>query len=154
MSSTVSSTLFVDVSARRWERRIAVFVLFTALAAPWLLEAATVTRGCTSVVAGLIVGFLLHRAGWLAAGASIHSVVRHADGSWELIEPTGRRIEAELHPGTRIGAHWVWLRWRAERSRSMLLLRADVTADDLRRLVVRLRFATQDTSLHATPPIA
>ena len=80
------------------------------------------------------VGFGLWRAGWIG---SRYKIV----GSYRLPEA--------LSPDTRVMRHAVWLRWTTglRHARSMLLVRGDLPAGQLRALRVHLRIEALERAL-------
>lgn len=139
MSSQGSPTLELDVRRRRWERPIAATALVVVAAMPWLLgwRVSLWLPFAVSVLLPVAAG--LHRAGWLGGRACLRRAVWRSDGRWLLVDGRGRSCEAQLRTDTRVGGAYVWLRWDADRTRSMLLVHGDLAAPELRRLIVRLR---------------
>jgi hypothetical protein len=144
MSSTSSPTLIIDVRARRAEAAVAACTIAAGLLAPSLLNpfdaTGAVVGGC---LAGLLLGWGFRRAGWLGGDQRVANVSWAPDGTWVLTDRAGRRAEAVLESETRVTRRMLWLRWRGENaargSRAILLTSADLPAQDLRRLIVRLR---------------
>lgn len=137
--------LIVDVRSRRSERRLGVLALLALAAcsallpAPSHLAAAFVILACALLAAGL----WWH--GWLGGVRRLTQIRRNADGRWLLSDGRQENIPAHLCPDSRVGSHWLWLRWRTDgagggpRCCSMLILQGDVAGNELRRLGVRLR---------------
>ena len=154
MSSTSSPTLIIEVRARRTERLVAVCTLAIVFLSPWLLmslaPAAAFSAGVAAVLAAAM-GFRL--AGWLGGRTSIARLSWIPEGRWFLTDRAGAQLEASLGAGTRVGPGLVWLQWRVLTARfplvrTMLLTDRDLPAQDLRRLVVRLRI---DGPRHSGP---
>jgi hypothetical protein len=149
MSSPSSPTQLFDVSSRRAESRVARMTLVGSLAASVLLSAsiegavypaATLAAAAAILVAGAIAGLDLWRAGWLGGRHRIQQLTWLSDGGWWLTDAAGQRYAARLRGQTRVAGRWVWLSWRVDgRARYLLLAPGDIPADELRRLVVRLR---------------
>jgi hypothetical protein len=89
----------------------------------------------------LIAGLGLRRAGWLGGGGRIRHLTWLSEGGWLLRDAAGRRWSGSLRGQTRVAGGWVWLSWRLDnrRARSLLLVPGDISSEELRRLVVRLR---------------
>jgi hypothetical protein len=138
MSLQGSPRLELDLRGRRWERRVAWLALILAPAPP-LLTLSLPLAVCVASLAALLVAGGLYRAGWLGGGDRFQRVVWSADGRWFLTDGRGRSHLGALRVDSRVGAGFVWLRWNANRTRSMLLISGDVEAAELRRLIVRLR---------------
>lgn len=155
MSSTSSPTLTCDVHARRADRCVALLAPAAGAVGMSLVTSFDTLTTCmllpTSVF--LICGGLW-RARWIGA-RRIASFTWLADGRWQLTDRGGASTEATLRKDSRVGSHWVWLRWQAgDRSwngSSLLLNAGDVSAHELRRLVLRLRI---DGSSRNTPVTA
>jgi hypothetical protein len=151
MSSSTSSALTLDVEGRRTERRC-------ILAASGLAACASTLAGLQSVAVAAVLalvgaGVLAYgfwRAGWVGS-ARIVRIAWLSDGRWLIAASSGRSIEGQLRADSRVGTWWVWLRWDADRVRSMLLFRGDLTEPDLRRLIVRLRI--EGVGSRAQPPV-
>ena len=81
--------------------------------------------------------------GWLGGARRLARIAWLPDGRWQLRDARHTDVYAQLRADSRVGAHWVWLRWNAEpacaRRPSMLLVHGDLPTADLRRLIVRLR---------------
>jgi hypothetical protein len=135
----------IDVRARRAEPVVVVCTLAVAGLSPWLLtslDPAVALSAGVVAFSGMAIGFRL--AGWLGGKASIETVSWISDGRWRLTDRAGAQIEANLAAGTRVGPGLVWLQWRPSNAgfplmRTMLLTHRDLPAQELRRLVVRLR---------------
>lgn len=140
MSSQGSPTLDLDVRSRRTERRIAMLILMTGAASPWLLQSGFAAFVLIAACAGAILAFGFWRAGWLGGARAVARITWQGDGRWFLTDRKGSRLEATLQADSRRGPGCVWLRWQVigAASRSMLLLRDDLAPHELRRLLVRL----------------
>jgi hypothetical protein len=145
MSSTSSPTLIIDVRARRAEAVVVSCTLAIAALSPWLLTSlARAVALSTGLVAFSVLALGFRLAGWLGGKRSIDTVSWVSDGRWFLANRAGAPFEATLRAGTRVGPGLVWLQWRSSSAgfplvRTMLLTDRDLPAQDLRRLVVRLR---------------
>jgi hypothetical protein len=119
---------------RRAERCAAWLVLVAAGWAVALLGTAPSGTQLLAAGAAGAVAFGLWRAGWIG---SRHRIV---ELSWPPEQPSA---------DTRVFRGAVWLRWQAGmgRRRSMLLLRGDVPAGQLRALCVRLRIEALERAL-------
>ena len=150
MSSQGLPRLDIDVGQRRAERWIAVGCIASALLIPCLVDSwlAGVALALAAAVV-LTAGF--HRAGWLGGTDRIVRLVWFAEGHWLLLDSAGRAREASLAPDTRTGPGLLWLRWRVADPCSLLLLRGDLPAEQLRRLSVRLRIDRQQGECDTTP---
>lgn len=141
-SSAGFPTLAVDARRRRVGRLIAVLVLLLAAGSPALMAGSiglgVVLSGTAAVLIVLWAGLV--GAGWLGS-RQITRVVWQADGRWLLTDERGRDYEATLRPDTRMSTNFIWLRWDLPtvRGASMLLAAGDASADELRRLRVRLK---------------
>jgi hypothetical protein len=140
MSSLGSPRLDIQVHERRAERWIAVVGSALALLLPSLMLSAggTLTLG-TGLLAACVVAAGFYRAGWWSGPHRIERVIWDQEGYWLLLDASGRAREVRLAADTRIGPGCVWLRWHTSGPRSLLLLPCDASADQLRRLSVRLR---------------
>jgi hypothetical protein len=119
-----------------------MITLLLAAAAPWSVGGISFwVRVAGSILITALVGWGLRRTGWLGGVRRIERVVSLPDGHWVLVDGQGRPRDGMLRADSRTGAQFVWLRWNADGIRSMLLASGDVSATDLRRLVVRLRVA-------------
>ena len=140
MSSPGLPRLDIQVHERRAERWIAAGGSVLALLLPWLMAlqgpALTLSVG---LLAACTVAAGFYRAGWWSGPHRIQRVIWDADGCWLLVDRSGRRREVRLAADTRTGPGCVWLRWQTTAPRSLLLLPCDASADELRRLSVRLR---------------
>jgi hypothetical protein len=139
MSSHASPPLVLEVGGRRADRRgVALLLALTVLvvAVAWL-QGAALGLGLCLATAG-VLGYGLWRARWFGV-RRLSRIAWLADGRWELVDASGQVLEASLRGDTRVGSHYVWLRWNADVARSMLLFRGDLTEVELRRLIVRLR---------------
>jgi hypothetical protein len=103
-----------------------------------------------AMIASVAVPFIavgLRRQGWIGDRSDLSAIGWLPDGRWQLLQGS-RWIDAALRRESRVGSRWVWLRWDvADRTRSMLLTRADLPAADLRRLIVRLRLGAEGSRL-------
>ena len=140
--------LDIEVRDRRGERRIAVVASALALCMPWLMVPAisapiAAGAGLLSAIA-VVAGF--HHAGWWRGPRRIERVIWSSDGEWLLIDASGRKREVQLATDTRMGPGCVWLHWQTTRPHTLLLLLCDVSADQLRRLSVRLRIDRRSDS--------
>lgn len=138
MSSQGSPRLELDLRQRRWERRVAWLALVLGPASFLLTAPRPAAFGYALAMALLVAGGLL-RSGWIGDRERIQRVVWSSDGRWLLTDARGRLFEATLRADSRVGDGFVWLRWNANQTRSMLLVSGDVAAADLRQLIVRLR---------------
>jgi hypothetical protein len=139
MSSPDFPTLHLDVSARRAERAFALALLTLAVLATFLLfQQSLATVAIAGLCATLAIGVTFRRLGWLGGTRRLTRVACQPDGQWVLSDVSGRRIECELKPSSRITARALWLEWTGPAG-PLLLLSGDVPAADFRRLVVRLR---------------
>ena len=143
MSSTSSPALILDARVRRAERLLAVCNIALAAAAPLLcfvyagaLSGAAVL--CTSAFAAALAAWGLRRAGWLGGPQGLTFVQWTSQGDWILTSRSGEERRAQLQRTSRVASFAVWLRWR-KAPRALLLTSFDLPADDLRRLIVRLR---------------
>ena len=95
------------------------------------------------------IAFGLWRAGWIGSPHRLLGVSWLPDGRWSLADSHGAAIPAELSPDTRLVGDGVWLRWKTTpgRRRSMLLIRGDMPAGQLRALRVRLRIEALEQAL-------
>lgn len=144
LTRTQHRTLTIDVRARRAERLLAVLGLLGVVAAGVLLfppaswPAAALFILVTAVV---VTGLWLN--GWLGGARQLARIALLPDGQWQLRDARHTDVIAKLRADSRVSAHWLWLRWNAEsawpRRSSILLVRGDIPAGDLRRLIVRLR---------------
>jgi hypothetical protein len=136
-------TLTIDVRARRAERLLGVLALFGVVGAGLLLPPVSllVTVSFSLVTVAMIAG--MWRQGWLGGARRLARIDWLPEGQWQLRDARHTEVAADLRADSRIGTHWLWLRWNAQsacsRGRSMLLVRGDIPDHDLRRLVVRLR---------------
>jgi hypothetical protein len=109
--------------------------------APYLLTGLAPWGACLLSAACLsIVGWGLHRAGWLGRHARrLAAFAWLPDGRWVLTHQHNETTQAVLGPQSRVSRHGVWLSWQGAAPGPLLLGRCDIPANDLRRLVVRLR---------------
>jgi hypothetical protein len=139
-----SAILTIDVRARRAERVLGVLASLGLAGAGMLLFPPFSFLSVAFfifVTAAVIAGLWLH--GWLGGARRLARIARLPDGRWQLRDARHTDVIAELRADSRIGAHWLWLRWNAESAwrsgPSMLLVHGDLPTADLRRLSVRLR---------------
>ena len=125
------------------------------------------TAGCTVVLLGAApswtqwlaavavgaIAFGLWRAGWIGSRHRLIGVRWLAEGNWFLADRHNSAIPAELAGNTRLAGSAVWLRWQTApgRRRSMLLVRADLPAGQLRTLRVRLQIQALERALPDAP---
>jgi hypothetical protein len=151
MSSRNSPTLTLEVHRRRAEALAGWLTLASAACAVVLLAAAP--SWTQWLVAGAVcaIAFGLWRAGWIGSRHRILAACWLADGRWLLTDRRGS-IPAELATDTRFAGDAVWLRWKTgpSRRRSMLLVRDDMPAGQLRALRVRLRIEALERALPDT----
>ena len=123
---------------RRAERLAAGLVLVAAGGAVALLGASPWWTQSLAAGGVVIVALGLWGAGWIGFSN------RLAELRW----PPG-----ELSADTRVFRNVVWLRWRspAGHRRAMLLARADLPAEQLRALAVRLRIEAVERALPEAP---
>jgi hypothetical protein len=138
MSSRNSSILTLDVHARRAERLAGWLVLVAACGAVLLLGPASSWIQLCAAGAAVAVGLGLWRAGWIGS--------RH-----RIVDLHG--LPEQLSADTRVMRDAVWLGWRAPggRRRSMLLVRDDLPAEQLRTLRIRLRIEALERVLPEAP---
>jgi hypothetical protein len=124
----------LDVRTRRAERLAGWLVLVAAGCAVVLLGAAPSWIQLLAAGAVGAIAFGLWRAGWIGSRYRIVSL----DG-----------LRGEVSADTRVVRNAVWLRWTgsAGRKRSMLLVRDDMPAGQLRALCVRLRIEALERAL-------
>lgn len=161
MSSPSSPTLLSDVSSRRAERRAAWLTAVGCVVASVLVSASVGTEGATAMTGALAAAFVagaaaclgLWHAGWFD-GRHIRQLSWLSQGRWILTDAADRRWCGRLCGQTRVAGRWVWLRWRLDdgRSRCLLIAPGDIDAQDLRRLVVRLRIEGADPWLKTAIP--
>ena len=152
MSSSGSPKLDIQVHERRAERWIAMTGSVLALLLPWLMELQGTALALTGLLSAGVVAAGFYQAGWWSGPHRIQRVIWDADGYWLLLDASGRTREVQLAADTRTGPGCVWLRWQTAAPRSLLLLPCDASADELRRLVVRLRIDRY--AVDAVPHIA
>ena len=140
MSLPDSATLTFDVRGRRCERRLGVFALLGVAAATWLLPLPPLFAALFFAVAAGVVLVGLWSQGWLGGADRLTAVSWLSDGSWLLTSSNRKNIPASLSADSRVGAHWLWLRWHTGGGRrSLLLLKGDALPVEFRRFGVRLR---------------
>jgi hypothetical protein len=139
MSSSGSPKLDIQVHERRAERWIAMTGSVLALLLPWLMGLQGIALVLIGLLSACVVAAGCYHAGWWPAPRRIQRVIWAADGHWLLLDASGRTREVRLAADTRTGPGCVWLRWQTTAPRSLLLLPCDVSADEMRRLAVRLR---------------
>ena len=138
-------SLIVDVRGRRSERQLGVLALLAVAACGALLPLPSHLATVFVILACALITAGLWWHGWLGGAQSLTHIRRNADGRWLLSDGRQENIPATLCADSRVGSHWLWLRWRTDdvargpRSRSMLILHGDVAGNELRRLGVRLR---------------
>jgi hypothetical protein len=149
MSSRNSPTLTLEVRRRRAEALVAWFALASAGGAVVLLGATPSWTPWLAAGAVGVIAFGLWRAGWIGPRYRIAGVQWLADGRWLLADRHGSVVPAQLSTDTRLAGDAVWLRWRTApgRRRSMLLVRGDVPAGQLRALRVRLQIEALEQAL-------
>jgi hypothetical protein len=149
MSSRNSPTLTLEVNGRRAEALAAWVVLAAAGCTLALLGTAPSWTQWLAVGAVGAITLGLWRAGWIGSRHRITCVRWLADGRWSLVDSHGRAIPAELCGDTRFAGSAVWLRWKTTpgRPRSMLLVRGDMSAGQLRTLCVRLQIQALERAL-------
>jgi hypothetical protein len=140
MSSRDSPPLNLNVGKRRAEGWCATLLIALAvLTVALLTQGAYAAAGLWLALAGAgPLAYGMRRATWFGPRRLVR-IAWLADGRWELAEGTSAPFEATLRADTRVGSHYVWLRWDTDIVRSMLLFHGDLTEADLRRLIVRLR---------------
>lgn len=138
MSLQGSPRLELDLRRRRSEACVASLALILSPVAPLSVLPQSAAISCAALTV-LLVALGLWRAGWIGHRERIHRVVWTSQGRWLLEDGRGRSCEAVLRGDSRVGGGFVWLRWNANRTRSMLLLSGDMDASELRRLRTRLQ---------------
>jgi hypothetical protein len=124
----------LDVRTRRAEKLAGWLVLVAAGGAVGLLGTAPPWTQLLAAGAVGAIAFGLWRAGWIG---SRHRIV-------------GRlRLAGDFSADTRVVRNAVWLRWTSAvgPERSMLLVRRDLPAGQLRALCVRLRIEALERAL-------
>lgn len=140
MSLPDSATLTFDVRSRRSERWLGVLALLGVAAAAMLLPLPPLSAAAFLVIAAAVVLLGLRWQGWLGGADRLTAVSWLSDGRWLLTSHTWKNIPATLSADSRVGSHWLWLRWHTGAGRrSMLVLPGDVLPAEFRRLSVRLR---------------
>lgn len=133
----------LDVRGRRSERWLGVLALLVPAVITRLLPLQPITAAACFIVTTTVVAAGLWWHGWLGGERRLTNVIWSSDGRWLLEDGARRVVQATLSADTRVGAHWLWLRWqtsaRRPKHRSMLILKGDVLCAELRRLSVRLR---------------
>lgn len=139
----------IDVRGRRAERLLGVLALLGLAGAGALLPLATWQVGAVFILVTVAAVAGLWLQGWLGGARRLARIDWLPDGRWRLRDARHTDVTAELRPDSRIGAHWLWLRWQAGARRpSIFLIHGDLPDSDLRRLTVRLRL---DARLHSRP---
>lgn len=142
MSLPDSATLTINVRGRRSERWLGALALLAPIVATHLLPLPTVTAVEISILAASVVAAGLWWHGWLGGVRRLTAVSRSSDGRW-LLQQGGQTVPACLSEQSRVGSHWLWLRWGSAagqpKRRFMLILQGDVPPAELRQLSVRLR---------------
>ena len=153
MSSRNSPTLTLEVNGRRAEALAAWLVLASAGGAVVLLGAAPPWTQWLAAGAAGVIAFGLWQAGWIGSRHRIVDVRWLADGRWSLIDRHGSAIPAKLSGNSRLAGTAVWLHWMTApgRRRSMLLVRGDMPAGQLRTLRVRLQIQALERALPDAP---
>jgi hypothetical protein len=157
MSSPSSPTLLCDVRSRRAERTVALLALLAGALGPSLVTSLDTTAAWViSTFCVSLVWLGLWLAGWIGA-RRIVGVTWMSDGCWRLTDGRGTTVDAVLRGDSRVGSHWAWLRWTipgsfGRRSPVLLLVTGDVSANELRRLLVRLRILCVGRNTAATQP--
>jgi hypothetical protein len=135
--------LTIDVRARRAERLLGMLAsLGVVVAGILLLPSFSVLSAASFIVvtAAVISGLWLH--GWLGGARRLARIAWLPNGQWQLRDARHTDVTARLRADSRVGVHWLWLRWDAESAwplrPSMLLVHGDVPSAELRRLIVRL----------------
>lgn len=138
--------LTIDARGRRCERRLGVLALLALAIATNLLPLPLALAALLYMIVATLVLAGLWWHGWLGGARRLTGVSRLADGRWLLTDAAQATLPAILSPHSRVGSHWLWLRWhigagadRGPRRRSMLLVQGDIEGRHLRRLGVRLR---------------
>jgi hypothetical protein len=140
MSLPDSATLTVDVRGRRSERRLGVLALSIVAIVAILLPLPPMSAALFLVSAAAVVGLGLWGQGWLGGADRLTAVSWLSDGRWLLTSTARQNIPAALSADSRVGTHWLWLRWHTSLGcRSMLILKGDVLPAEFRRFGARLR---------------
>lgn len=141
MSSTGLPTLTIDVADRRGERRIAVGTLAIAPLAISFCDLPAAEAVLAALVFVASLAFTFRYIGWIDGRERLARIICQSNGCWLLQEASGRTIEAELSPSSRVSARALWLRFKGRALQPTLLFAGDIGADEYRRLLVRLRLA-------------
>jgi hypothetical protein len=141
MSSPGSDVLTIEFPARLVSDRAVAALLVAAVVA---VEVVVSRYPDGHAGFGLVAGVLL--ASWCSwqgrRSARVQAATLDRRGQWQLVLADGGRVAAALLPGSRILGRTVVLRLRGDRLvRSAWLTAADLPAEDLRRLAVRLMAA-------------
>jgi hypothetical protein len=142
MSSTSSPSLRLDVRARRSERWLALALIALAAIIPSFFGVASGVALAASLVAAVVALYAMRREGWLNARDPIDTITWRSAGEWELGARGGTQWVCELGRASRATSGAVWLCLResdGRRTWRFLLTPSDLSADDFRRLYVRLR---------------
>lgn len=156
MSSHGSPTLVLELRSLQGQRLVALTFMALAGLAPLLLfptSAYPIFVVLLAILGPSVLAAGFRRAGWLGGARSVTRAIWRGDGTWQLIDAAGRKVEARLSPASRMSPVAVWLRWSVEpsvaavgrfcvsggRARTVLLLPRDLPDPDFRRLLVRLR---------------
>jgi Membrane-bound toxin component of toxin-antitoxin system len=153
MSSRNSPTLTLEVNGRRAEALAAWLALVTAGGTVVLLGAAPSWAQWLAAAAVGPIAFGFWRAGWIGSRHRLTGVRWLADGNWFLADRDSSAIPAKLAGNARSAGSAVWLCWQTApgRRRSMLLVRGDLPAEQLRSLRVRLRIQAPERVLPDAP---
>jgi hypothetical protein len=146
-SSATPTLLTIDVRSRRSERRLGVLAFGGVAVATYLLSLPPLAAALFFVAASGVVMLGMQWQGWLGGADRLTAVSWLSDGGWALSTADLKNIPATLSADTRVGRHWLWLRWHSVRNfggacprqRSMLLLKGDALPAEIRRLSMRLR---------------
>jgi hypothetical protein len=142
MSLPGSPRLDIQIRERRAERWVASGSSVLALLLPCLLVPAggsVLLALAAGLGAAAVVAAGFYRAAWWPGPHRIERVIWDQEGYWFLMDASGRTREVQLAADTRLGPGCVWLHWHTCRPHSLLLMKSDLPADQLRRLSVRLR---------------
>jgi hypothetical protein len=134
-------TLNLDVSTRRAERAVAGFIFILSVASLGLLQQPPVIVAAVMVCAAIGVGFGFRVVGWIGGPRRLTRISWQPDGTWLLNDAAGRTIEARLSGASRVTTWVLWLSWSGRAATPLLLARGDLSSDEFRRLVVRLRLS-------------
>jgi len=141
MSSPDFPTLNLDVRTRRAERAVAGFTFISSVASLGLLQQPPITVAAVMMCAAMGIGLGFRAIGWIGGARRLTRISWQPDGTWLLSDAAGRTIEARLSGASRVTPSVLWLRWSGRAGTPLLLARGDVSSDEFRRLVVRLRLS-------------